>query len=140
MKLTAKQDKFARLVAEGKEQSTAYREAYNASKMANKTIWERASFEASKDKVKARIDEYKKKFTKNLDLASVITVDRQLKTLQGVLDQILKKIDNNEVLTDAEVKSVVSLTQEQNKLLALYPSVKQKLEISNLEFIFDQNK
>ena len=42
-KLTAKQDKFARLVAEGKTQADAYREAYNASNMKPETIHKRAS-------------------------------------------------------------------------------------------------
>jgi len=110
MKLTAKQEKFARLVAEGNTQADAYREAYNALKMADKTVWERASFEASKDKVRTRIEELKKEITKNLDLASQITVERQLKYAQKAVQECLKVGDWNNYLKAMEM---------QNRLLGL---------------------
>lgn len=114
-KLTAKQDKFARLVAEGKTQAEAYREAYDCQKMADKTIWERASFEASKDKVKTRIAELKKEFTKNLDLTSQITVERQIKYTQKAIQECLKLGDFNNYLKAMDM---------QNKLIGLYAPTK----------------
>jgi hypothetical protein len=114
-KLTAKQDKFARLVAEGKTQADAYREAYNALKMADKTVWERASFEASKDKVKTRIDELKKEFTKKLDIVSTITVERQIKYTQKVIQECLKTGDFNNSLKAMDM---------QNRLIGLYAPTK----------------
>jgi hypothetical protein len=42
-RLTHKQETFAQRVAEGAKLSTAYREAYDASNMAQTTIWPHAS-------------------------------------------------------------------------------------------------
>ena len=114
-KLTAKQEKFARLVAEGKSQADSYREASNALRMADKTVWERASFEASKDKVKTRIDEFKKQFTEKLDIVSTITVERQIKYTQKVIQECLKSGDFNNSLKALDM---------QNKLIGLYAPTK----------------
>ena len=115
MKLTAKQEKFARLVAEGNEQSTAYREVYNASKMKPETIWARASELASNSMVAVRIDKYKKEFTKNLDIASQITVERQLKFCQKAIQECLKSGDFTNYFKGLDM---------QNKLRGLYPPIK----------------
>lgn len=56
MKLTAKQEAFAQAVASGKTQADAYREAYDAEGMTDKTVWERASVLAAHDKVRARVE------------------------------------------------------------------------------------
>lgn len=109
--LTHKQDKFARLVAEGKEQSTAYREVYNTSKMKPETIHKRASELALDGKVAGRIAELKKEFTKNLDLASQITVERQLKYAQKCVHECLKSRDFNNYLKAIHM---------QNRLIGLY--------------------
>lgn len=53
--LTAKQEKFVQNIIEGMSQADAYRSAYDASRMTDKTIHERASVLANQDKVKARI-------------------------------------------------------------------------------------
>lgn len=54
--LTDKQERFAQCIAlEGMNQSDAYRECYNTENMQESSIWEKASIEANKDKVKARI-------------------------------------------------------------------------------------
>ena len=55
--MTPKQEKFCQLVADGMTQSDAYRGSYNAGKMTNKTIWERASHLMADDKVSARVAE-----------------------------------------------------------------------------------
>ena len=54
-KLTHKQETFAQRVAEGAKLSTAYREAYDASNMAQTTIWPHASRLAAHPKLSARI-------------------------------------------------------------------------------------
>lgn len=137
--LTHKQDKFARLVAEGKDQSSAYRESYNSAKMKPETITNSAYKLMQNGELTARIKELKKEFTKNLDLASQITVERQLKTIQLVLNPLLKKAKDKEVLTDGEVRSVVSLTQEQNKLIGLYAPTKTdgRLEIRSIKDLIE---
>lgn len=54
--LTPKQEKFARLLVEGKTAADAYREAYKPNKSKkDKSIWEAASRIKNNSKVKARI-------------------------------------------------------------------------------------
>ena len=55
--LTAKQEAFAQSIADGLSQSDAYRASYAASRMADKTVWEKASALAADGKVSARIAE-----------------------------------------------------------------------------------
>ena len=122
-KLTAKQDKFARLVAEGKTQADAYREAYNSAKMKPETIQNSAYKLMQNGEITARIEEYKKQFTKNLDLTSQITVERQLKYTQKAIQECLKSGDFNNYLKAMDM---------QNKLIGLYAPTKtdNKTEIS----------
>ena len=59
MSLTAKQEKFAQAIADGKSQADAYRLAYSASKQTEATVWANASRVASDSKVLARVNELK---------------------------------------------------------------------------------
>ena len=52
MSLTSKQEKFIQALVAGKSQRQAYKEAYNAAKMKDKTIDERASVLFKNDKIK----------------------------------------------------------------------------------------
>jgi hypothetical protein len=123
-KLTAKQDKFARLVAEGKTQADAYREAYNASNMKPETIHKRASELFLDGVVAGRIDELKKEFTKKLDIVSTITVERQIKYTQKAIQECLKTGDFNNYLKAMDM---------QNKLIGLYAPTKTEGK-TTLEF------
>jgi phage terminase small subunit len=60
--LTPYQDNFARLVAEGKNQSDAYRGAYRAGRMNAKTINEEACRLIGNPAISARVSEYRKEF------------------------------------------------------------------------------
>lgn len=56
--LTAKQEKFAQAIAlEEMNQADAYRAAYDTSRMADETVWNKACNLAKQDKVRARIYE-----------------------------------------------------------------------------------
>ena len=57
MTLTAKQEAFAQAVASGMTQAAAYRAAYNADKMADATIWKRASELMADGAVSGRVNE-----------------------------------------------------------------------------------
>lgn len=57
--LTVKQEAFAQAVASGKTQADAYRMAYAAGKMADATIWSKASELMANGKVAARVAELK---------------------------------------------------------------------------------
>lgn len=56
-KLTIKQENFVLAYIETGNASEAYRRAYNAEKMSDKTITEKASRLASQDKIRATLDE-----------------------------------------------------------------------------------
>ena len=114
-KLTAKQDKFARLIAEGRTQADAYREAYNSAKMKPETIQNSAYKLMQNGELTARIDELKKEFTKKLDIVSTITVERQIKYTQKVIQECLKTGDFNNSLKAMDM---------QNRLIGLYAPTK----------------
>lgn len=60
-KLTAKQEKFAQLIAlENKSQAEAYRDCYSVRNASDKTVWEMASTLAANPKVATRINELRK--------------------------------------------------------------------------------
>lgn len=55
--LTSKQEAFSQLVANGQQQTDAYRKAYNADGMGAPTIWAEASRLADHPRVAARIEQ-----------------------------------------------------------------------------------
>jgi hypothetical protein len=57
-RLTGKQEAFALAVAKGNSLSGAYRQAYDHEGMNDQTVWSKASIEAAKVNVRARIDEH----------------------------------------------------------------------------------
>lgn len=58
--LTAKQEAFAQAIASGKTQADAYRDAYNAEKQKDSTLWANASRLMADSKVTARVEELRK--------------------------------------------------------------------------------
>ena len=63
-KLTARQEKFCQGIADGLNQTEAYRSAYSIENKSRKSLWERASRLAENSKVTARIDELRAALTK----------------------------------------------------------------------------
>ena len=57
MTLTAKQEGFAQSIADGMSQADAYRANYSADKMADKTVWVKASELMADGKVAGRVAE-----------------------------------------------------------------------------------
>ena len=64
--LTPKQEKFVQALVSGKSQYEAYKEAYNATNMKDKTIDERASVLFKNDKIKTRYNEFKNKLEEKM--------------------------------------------------------------------------
>ena len=79
--LTAKQEAFVQNILQGMNQADAYRSAYNASKMADKTVHEKASLLASQDKVRARLTELRDKLAN----PSIMTAQKRLEWLTQVI-------------------------------------------------------
>lgn len=59
MKLTAKQEQFSQYIADGNDQATAYRKAYDAENMKNSVIYSKASALMADGKVTVRVSELK---------------------------------------------------------------------------------
>ena len=55
--LTAKQEKFVKNIIDGMSQADAYRHSYDASRMTDKSVWEKASALMNNVKVTARLTE-----------------------------------------------------------------------------------
>lgn len=80
--LTAKQEKFVQnIVFEEMTQADAYRSAYNAEKMTDKTINEKASILANKDNIRARMAELRGEMT----TPKVMTAQKRLEWLTNVV-------------------------------------------------------
>ena len=101
--LTLKEDTFAKYVAEGKLYYEAYKLAYNAEKMGINTIYVKSSLLMSKDKIRIRVEEYRKqiKAQEKLTLDEIIVrlSRRNEVDIKGYVnpDGTFKKIDE---LTD----------------------------------------
>lgn len=111
-KLTAKQEKFCQLVAEGNTYADAYREAYNSSKMSNSTIYVHSSRLMDDAKITLRVEELKKEAVKR----SQITLDQVLQEMSNwmtfdPLSIIDEKTEAVKSLKDMDKKSRMSLAE-----------------------------
>lgn len=82
MKLTAKQEKFAQCIADGKNQSDAYRLAYDAGGMKPETINSKAYQMLKKDQIRARVAELKTA----LESKGLWTREKSVTALAGIVD------------------------------------------------------
>lgn len=79
--LTPKQEKFVQGIIDGLSQADAYRSAYSTDKMADKTVWEKASRLMADDKVKARVKEIRDQMMK----PSIMSAQERLEYLTRVI-------------------------------------------------------
>ena len=79
--LTAKQEQFVQNIIQGMSQADAYRSAYNASKMTDKTVYEKASLLAGQDKVRARLKELREQLASE----AIMSAQKRLEWLTGVI-------------------------------------------------------
>jgi hypothetical protein len=92
--LTAKQEKFARGIAEGMTQAEAYRSAYNTSRMTDKSVIEKASELASNVNITARLRELR-------DMAAKPTI----MTAQQRKEWLTEVINDSEIDINARLKA-----------------------------------
>lgn len=114
--LTPKQEKFAQGIAlEGLTQADAYRSAYDTEKMKDKTINEKASLLASKDNVRARIQELRD----SLVSPKIMTAQERLEWLTTIIK------------SEAETtRDKLSASDQMNKMQGEYTQ-KIEAEVSN---------
>lgn len=120
--LTAKQETFAQKIVEGMTQTDAYRAAYNAKKMTDKSVWEKASELANDVKVAERIRELRDRIASK----SIMTAQERMEWLtELVMGQdasysdrlkaidIMNKMQGEYVQkVEADVKSEMNITVE----------------------------
>ena len=82
--LTAKQENFIELLAEGTSQSSAYRGAYDTQNMSDKTVWEEASRLRRHPKVSTRILELEEEKAARRRLQAVSKEERILNELEKI--------------------------------------------------------
>lgn len=123
MSLTSKQEKFIQALVAGKSQRQAYKEAYNAANMKDKTIDERASVLFKNDKIKTRynelLEEHKKKalYTRENAVNDLIWIKEEAK------EDILKN-----GIRQANSTTYVNSIKELSTLNDLYPDKKNKAD------------
>ena len=79
--LTAKQEAFVQNILQGMSQADAYRSAYDASKMTDKTIHEKASLLASQDKIKGRLNELRGQLANE----KIMSAQKRMEWLTGLV-------------------------------------------------------
>lgn len=79
--LTAKQEAFVQNIIQGMSQADAYRSAYDASRMTDKTIHEKASLLAGQDKIKARLTELRGKLANE----KIMSAQKRMEWLTGLI-------------------------------------------------------
>ena len=97
-KLTHQQEAFCRYVADGLNQSDAYRSAYNAENMTDKSIHENASKVAAHAKVQPRLRELKEELE-----------EQQLWSRENSVKVLAVIARDGDLLTSARVSSVKEL-------------------------------
>jgi hypothetical protein len=80
--LTAKQEAFARRLADGEKQADAYRQAYRSDRMAAPAVWSEASRLARHPHVAARIDQLKAEAEEMRRMAALDREEAILKRLE----------------------------------------------------------
>lgn len=153
VKLTAKQEKFAVELATGVDendqpisQAEAYRRAFNAVKMTDKSIWEKASELANRVKVAERV----KLLRDNVTKAAVIDASYVLKRLMEIDQMDVMDIHNDDgtikpikewpkiwrqYLTSIEVSEIMQGSGDDRQIAAILKKIKWPDKVRNLELI-----
>jgi phage terminase small subunit len=112
--LTDKQEKFVLGVSQGMTQADAYRQAYNASKMTDKSIHELASKLMTNTKIKSRFEELRGKVVERMEKKAIVTIEGLLQDLQMIKETslsklpIIKKTENGEEQVGEEIQDPTS--------------------------------
>lgn len=120
--LTPKQERFVQNIIEGMSQADAYRNSYDVSKMADKTIHEKASRLMSDGKVRARLQELRHQMMK----PTIMSAQERMEWLTNLINNeeegtsdklkaidIMNKMQGEYVQkVEAEVKSEVTINIE----------------------------
>jgi phage terminase small subunit len=121
--LTAKQEKFAQCIIEGKSQADAYRIAYPKQKCSNKTIWENASRIYNSTKVQARIKELRDQLAKPAIMSAQERLEYLTRVIKGEQQEKLVQVVNGEVVeidAPSALKTKLNAIDIMNKMQGEY--------------------
>ena len=124
--LTAKQEEFAKAIAEGMNQSDAYRSAYSTNRMTDKTVWENASRLMSDSKVLARVKELR-------DMAAKSTIMTAQKRKEWLTDII----NNPEIDINARLKASDQLNRMDGEYIQKVEAAVTNAVSINIELVDD---
>ena len=117
MALTLKQEAFVQGLITGKSQREAYRAAYNAEKMMDKTVDEKASRLLAQGKVRARYEELQERLKKESSSAAIATAKEVLEELTNIAFG-RKQYPSSDMLGN-EIQVSPTIPQRQKALEAL---------------------
>jgi phage terminase small subunit len=124
--LTAKQEAFVQNIIKGMSQADAYRAAYDAKRMSDKTIHEKASVLAGQDKVKARINELRGKLA-----------NENIMSAQKRLEWLTRLIQNEEENTSEKLKAIDIMNKMQGEYVQKIAAEVQTETTINIELVDD---
>lgn len=135
--LTAKQEKFVQCIIEGMSQADAYRSAYSAKRMSDKTIHEAASRLLKDSKIAARLTELRDKMM----TPAIMTAQERLEYLTRVIKgEELEQTydwDNGERVscnTPASIKTRLQAVDLMNKMQGEYVTrIEGEVKVKRLE-------
>jgi len=135
--LTPKQEKFVQGIIDGLSQADAYRSAYNTKKMADKTVWEKASRLMADGKVKARLKELRDQMMK----PSIMSAQERLELLSRMArgeepELMVKLVDGEEVTLEfpASLKTRREAIDIMNRMTGEYVTkVEGEIKMTKLE-------
>lgn len=135
--LTPKQESFVKGIIDGLSQSDAYRSAYNAEKMSDKTITEKASLLMKKDNIRARLQELRDQMV----TPSVMSAQERLEFLTEVIngtkgEKVIEIVDGKpvEMEVPASLKNKLSALDIMNRMTGEYTQkIEGSLTVQKLE-------
>ena len=114
MTLTAKQEAFCQAIADGKNQSDAYRSAYNAGSMKAETIQSKASILMANGMVRARVNELREALASK----ALWTREQSVSVLLDVIGEV-----------DAKGSDKISAVKVLNEMQGFNAPIKQEIDL-----------
>ena len=124
--LTAKQEAFCQNIIQGMSQADAYRSAYDASKMSDKTVHEKASLLASQDKVRARLTELRDKLA-----------NEKIMTAQERLQWLTELVKSQEASNSDKLKALDIMNKMDGEYVQKIAAEVQTETTINIELVDD---
>ena len=124
--LTAKQEAFVQNIIKGMSQADAYRSAYDAKKMTDKTVHEKASLLASQDKVRTRLTELRDKLA-----------NENIMSAQKRMEWLTDLIRNDEASNTDKLKALDILNKMDGEYVQKVQAEVQTETTINIELVDD---